>query len=179
MDAALTARLARPLPRRSMRRLVVLLRVGGNDSKKNGLLPERWLATAILPIVSSGAWTAQRSDDDRRGNLRKVGCEGHGQILPPKNKSAMRKIILAIRPQCGQSNSMTATLTLPTIPSHSLAKFSTPVWNQFAGESGAYQAESLCGQFAAIAEPVDGGYDFFLVSYLDGSTLAFASTCVS
>ena len=106
MDAALNARFLGTLSRRSIQLLVVPLRVRGNDMEENGLLPQGRLATAILPLVSGGTWATKSRHNLRGGVIGKLVGEGHGQILPQKKKSAMRKIILAISPHCGQSNAV-------------------------------------------------------------------------
>lgn len=79
-----------------MMRLVVLLGFSGDDGKENGLLPKRRLSAAILPLVSGGSWTAKRGDNLGSGVVGKVCVEAHAEILHRKNKSAMRKIVLAI-----------------------------------------------------------------------------------
>jgi len=109
MDAALRLRFARPLPRRSIQLLVVPLRVRGNDIEKNGLLPKRRLAASILPLVSGRSRATHGGDDLGSGVVGKVGVETHGRRIHGKNKSAMRKIVLAISPQCGHSQRMSNT----------------------------------------------------------------------
>lgn len=54
---------------------------------------------------------------------------------------------------------------LPVIPAFNRGLlFNKPAWNKFAGESGAYVAESRCRQFEAIAEPIQGGWQFWFRS---------------
>ena len=66
----------------------------GDDRQPMRLLPRRRLSTAILPIVG-GATRAAGSGHDLGGGIRgELLGVGHGQILPPKKKSAMPKIIL-------------------------------------------------------------------------------------
>jgi len=79
----------------------------GDDRKPVSLLPRRRLTTAILPIVGSATRTADGGNNIGGGILSKIGGEAHGQNLPRKNKSAMPKIILAIRRQCRQITRMT------------------------------------------------------------------------
>lgn len=67
------------------------------------------LTGALEPIVSSGARDAgERIHKIGGGISSKVVCEGHGQTVSPKNKSAMRKIKLAKSPHCGQIESVNA-----------------------------------------------------------------------
>lgn len=109
MDAALRLRLARPLPRRSIQLLVVLLRFSDDDGKEKLLLPHGRLTGAIKPSVGRLAWTTQ-SGNDHGGRIRGERIsEGHGQILPQKKKYAMQKINLAKCPQCRQSLRMSNT----------------------------------------------------------------------
>lgn len=54
--------------------------------------------------------------------------------------------------------------TLPIIPAFNRGlMFAAPTWDKFAGVAGAYVAESLCGQFEAMAEPVPCGWRCWLV----------------
>ncbi len=86
--------------------LVRFLCVCVDDLEENGLLPKRRLATAILPLVSGRTWATQGGDDLGGGVVGKVGVETHGRRIHGKNKSAMRKIVLAQSPQCGQSDAV-------------------------------------------------------------------------
>ena len=96
MDAALNLRLARPLPRRSMRRFVVLGDLTGDDRQPVRLLPFGRLAASVLPIVSGPSGTTCGGDDLGGCVVGKGFGEGHGETLHRKNKSAMPKITLAI-----------------------------------------------------------------------------------
>lgn len=109
MHAALSLRLANPLPRGCMQVFVVLLRFFGDDDKEKMLLPFRWLAGAIKPSVGRLAWTTQRRHDYGCGIRGEIISEGHGQILPQKKKYAMQKINLAKCPHCRQSAHMSKT----------------------------------------------------------------------
>lgn len=74
---------------------------------------------------------------------------------------------------------MNNAVTLPVFSNGLTAKdFSRPVWNQYAGESGGFVAESRDGRFEAIAEPLKSGWRFWLVRTDDGATIQGA-TCVS
>lgn len=69
--------------------------------------------------------------------------------------------------------------TLPTFANGLTAQdFKRATWSQFAGEAGAYVAESVCGRFEAVAEPLQGGWRFWIVRTDDGETLQEAS-CAS
>lgn len=74
-------------------RLVVPLLGGDDDGQVNVLLPV-WRAAAANPRMSSGHRTSE-DGGKARGSKCKAVVPGHGQILPPKKKNAMRKIILA------------------------------------------------------------------------------------
>jgi hypothetical protein len=80
------------------------------------LLPFRRLSAAIPPIVGSPALASKPSLDLRGGIVGELFGEGHGQTIHGKNKSAMPKIILAIRRQCRQSTHMSNTATLAMTP---------------------------------------------------------------
>lgn len=75
---------------------------GLDDAEQMRLQPGRRRPPAILPLVSSGTRATESGNNLRGGMVGKLVNEGHGQTVSPKNKSAMRKIILAKRPQCGQ-----------------------------------------------------------------------------
>lgn len=75
---------------------------GLDDAEQMRLQPGRRRTPAVLPLVSGGTWATQGCNNLRGGMVGKLVNEGHGQTVSPKNKSAMRKIILAMRPQCGQ-----------------------------------------------------------------------------
>jgi hypothetical protein len=83
------------------------------------LLPLRRLSASILPLVSSGAWTAKDADKLRGGNLGKVVLEGHGQIIPQKKKCAMQKIMLAMHTRKGH-------LSLVRQPHHQMKTIRKP-----------------------------------------------------
>ena len=74
-------------------RLVVHLRFSDDDGKENLLLPV-WRPAAANPRMGGGH---RASEDGGKacGSKCKAIVPGHGQILPPKKKCAMRKIILA------------------------------------------------------------------------------------
>jgi len=84
--------------------LVRFLRVGGDDLEENSLLPNRRLTTTGKPFVGGGTLATQGCNDLGGGVVGKVGVETHGRRIHRKNKSAMRKRMLAISPQCGQNN---------------------------------------------------------------------------
>jgi hypothetical protein len=73
---------------------------GDDDGKQDRLQPCGRLSAAILPFVSGGTWATKSRHNLRGGVIGKLVGEGHGEILPHKKKSAMRKIILAKCPQC-------------------------------------------------------------------------------
>jgi hypothetical protein len=80
--------------------LVVPLRRCGQDTEPMCLLPLRRLSAAILPIIG-GSPLASKPSLDLRGSVVSEGFgKAHGQTLPRKNKSAMRKMALANRRQC-------------------------------------------------------------------------------
>ena len=80
-----------------------------DDRQPMRLLPRRRLTTAILPIVGR-ATRATSGSDDLGGCVVSEGFgKAHGQTVSRKNKSAMPKIILAIRRQCRQSLRMSNT----------------------------------------------------------------------
>ena len=61
---------------------------------------------------------------------------------------------------------------LPAFSNGLTAKdFNRPSWNKYAGEAGGFVAESRDGQFEAIAEPLQSGWQFWLVRTSDGETL--------
>jgi len=106
MHAALPLRFTCTLPRRCMQVFVVLLRFFCDGGKEKRLLPCGRLTGTIKPSVGRLTWTTQRRDD-HGSRIRGEGIsEGHGQILPPKKKSAMQKINLDKCPQCRQSTRM-------------------------------------------------------------------------
>ena len=84
----------------TVHRLVVLLRRCGQDTEPMRLLPFRRFSAAILPVVGCSALAPKPLLDLRGGVIGKLFSEGHGQTIHGKNKSAMPKIILAIRRQC-------------------------------------------------------------------------------
>lgn len=73
--------------------LVVPLLGCNDDGKVNGLLPV-WRPAAANPRMGSSHRT---SEDGGKacGSKCKAVVPCHGQILPPKKKNAMRKIVLA------------------------------------------------------------------------------------
>lgn len=83
----------------------------GDDGQPMRLLPRGRLTAAILPIVGRATGATSGGDDLGGGILGKLGCEGHGQTIHRKNKSAMPKIILAIRRQCRHITRMSNTTT--------------------------------------------------------------------
>lgn len=95
------ARRTSPLMAVAVHCLVGLLpRATGDDRKPVRLLPRRRLTTTIFPIVGR-ATGATCGGDDLGGSVVSQGFgEGHGQTIHRKNKSAMPKIILAIRRHC-------------------------------------------------------------------------------
>jgi hypothetical protein len=109
MDADLkTLELDKDAPRRSMQRLVVLLRFSRDDSKKKLLLPHGRLTGAIKPSIGRLAWATQSGNDHSSGIRGERISEGHGQILPQKKKYAMQKINLAKCLHCGHLTHMKA-----------------------------------------------------------------------
>ena len=88
-------------------RLVGLLSCAtGDDGKPMGLLPRRRFSAAILPIVGSATRATRGGYDLGGSGIGKLVSKGHGQTIHGKNKSAMPKIILAIRRQCRQITRM-------------------------------------------------------------------------
>ncbi len=85
--------LALRLPRggRWLLGLVVPLLGGDDDGKQDRLQPDRRRASAILPLVSGGAWTAKDADKLRGGNLGKVFLEGHVRTIQQKKSVQCRK----------------------------------------------------------------------------------------
>jgi hypothetical protein len=71
------------------------------------LLPQWRLTTAILPIIGRATGATSGGYDLGGGVIGKRCGEGHGQILPRKNKSAIPKIVLAIRRHCRHITRMT------------------------------------------------------------------------
>jgi hypothetical protein len=123
MHAALRPRLATTLPRRCMQVLVVPLCASGDDRKPVRLLPSRRLPAAILPIVGGPARASGGGDDLGGGVIGKLVGEGHGRIVARKIKSAMPKIILAIRRHCRQSIPVSATPTINSRVSYKASKY--------------------------------------------------------
>lgn len=76
----------------SVRCLVVPLLGCDDDGKVNGLLPI-WRATAANPRMGSSHRTSKDGGKSCSSKSKAV-VPGHGRILPPKKKNAMRKIIL-------------------------------------------------------------------------------------
>lgn len=62
-------------------------------------------------------------------------------------------------------------MNLPAIIRNKLTSFTSPKWDKFSGEHGAYVATSLDGKLDAIAEPLNGGWQFWLVRTSDGETI--------
>jgi hypothetical protein len=89
MAAALNLRLARMLPWRSIQRLVVPL-LGCNDGGKIMRLLPVWRTAAANPRMGSGNRTSEDGGKACGSNCKAV-VPGHGRILPPKKKNAMRK----------------------------------------------------------------------------------------
>ncbi len=107
MDAALILRLARPLPRRSIQRLVRFLFDGAsNERQPVSLLPLWRLAPTLKPIIGGATRATDGGNDLGGGILGKLVGEGHGQTVSRKNKSAMPKIVLDKRRQCRQITCM-------------------------------------------------------------------------
>lgn len=75
---------------------------GLDDADQMRLEPGRGRSPAVLPLVSGGTRATQSGNDLRGGMVGKLFSEGHVETVAPEKKSAMRKIILAKRPQCGQ-----------------------------------------------------------------------------
>jgi hypothetical protein len=100
----------------SVLRLVVPLPgATGDDRQQMGLQPGRRLATSVLPIVGRATGATRSGDDLGGGVIGNLVSEGHGQTIHRKNKSAMPKIILAIRRQCRHITRMSNTnQTKPT-----------------------------------------------------------------
>ena len=80
-----------------------------DDRQPVRLLPRRRLTTAIFPIVSRATGATSGSDDLGGSVVGERFGKAHGQTIHGKNKSAMPKIILAIRRQCRQSLRMSNT----------------------------------------------------------------------
>jgi hypothetical protein len=68
---------------------------------------------------------------------------------------------------------------LPSVGKLAASLFELPQWSAFAGEAGAFVARSLDGLTEAIAEPIQGGWQFWLVSVCDGETLHTEILCAS
>lgn len=67
-----------------------------------------------------------------------------------------------------------------TVPKFGLRTFTKPAWDKFAGEAGAYVAESSCGQFEAQAEPIPGGWRLWVVPVNDPeNSLCVEDVCAS
>ena len=81
----------------------------GDDGQPMMLLPRRRLTAAILPIVGRATRATSGGDDLGGGVVGERFSEGHGQTIHRKNKSAMPKIILAIRRQCRHITRMSNT----------------------------------------------------------------------
>lgn len=73
---------------------------GPKNAEPVGALPLWRLAPAVLPIVGSPALASENGLDLRSGEGGKVIGEAHRETIPGKIKSAMPKIILAIRRHC-------------------------------------------------------------------------------
>jgi hypothetical protein len=75
--------------------------------QRYGLEVGNGLSRPRKPVVSGGSWNAWEGGNQIGGSKSsEFSGEGHGQTVSPKNKSAMRKIILAKCPQCGQITCM-------------------------------------------------------------------------
>ena len=85
------------------------LRLPTERGKEKRLLPFGRCAATIKPRIGRLAWTSKGSDNLSGGKLGKRFGEGHGQTIPEKEMSAMQKIILVLRLQCGHVPRMTAT----------------------------------------------------------------------
>ena len=110
-DSASQSRRTSPLMVIPVHCLVVPLRRCGQNAKPMRLLPLRRLSASILPIVGGPALASKPSLDLRGGVVGELVSEGHGQTIHRKNKSAMPKIILAIRRQCRHITRMSNTKT--------------------------------------------------------------------
>lgn len=66
-------------------------------------------------------------------------------------------------------------MSAPLVPSFTNGltahSFAQPAWSEYAGESGAFVSASNCGHFEAIAQPLNGGWQFWLVRTSDGLTI--------
>jgi hypothetical protein len=61
---------------------------------------------------------------------------------------------------------------LPTFPSGlAVQDFNRPKWSEYVGRSGGFMAQSRDGQFEAIAEPLAGRWQFWLVRITDGEMI--------
>ena len=91
--------------------LLVLLfpRAMSNNLQPVPLLPRGRLTTTVLPVIGCASGATRGGNDLGSSVIGKGLREGHGEIIGRKNKSAMPKIILAIRRQCRHSSSMKTT----------------------------------------------------------------------
>lgn len=64
-------------------------------------------------------------------------------------------------------------------PGREAIRFSRPHWDKFAGESGAFVAESACGHFEAMAEPMPAGWRLWLVPVADPENSFCSELCES
>lgn len=92
-------------------RLVVLLRVCGDDAHPVRLLPSWGATSAAFPIVGRRTPAPESGDNLGGGVISNLVSEGHARILPRKNKSAMPKIILANRRHCRHITRMSNNTT--------------------------------------------------------------------
>ena len=70
-------------------------------------------------------------------------------------------------------------MNLPSIIRNKLTSFTSPQWDKFSGERGAFVATSLDGTLDAIAEPLSDGWRFWLVRTSDGETLHEDQICAA
>jgi hypothetical protein len=115
-------------------RLVVPLHFSDDDGKENRLLPCGRLPRSVKPRIGRLARTAKGGNDLGGGIWSERFSEGHGQILPPKKKYAMQKIILDKYPQSRhitRMNELLATLSIEQI-----AEIAAKMFNDTTNEGG-------------------------------------------
>jgi hypothetical protein len=81
----------------------------GDDGKPVRLLPRGRFAAPILPIVGRATRATSGGNDLGGCVVSERFSEGHGETMHGKNKSAMPKIILAIRRHCRHLTHMSNT----------------------------------------------------------------------
>jgi hypothetical protein len=85
-----------------------------DDRDQQRLHPRGRQAVAAQPRIGRLSGASHSRDNLRSRHGGNGILEAHGWMIPEKESSAMRKLVLAFRPQCGHIARMTANDTRPS-----------------------------------------------------------------